>query len=249
MNEHVPSPMLGIGLYPLSEAAKLAQLDAQTTRRWAEGYDFRYRGELRHSPGVMGLALEPIGGRRDLTFPEMLTLRLVKGFRGAGLTLRTIKRVAEVAAADYGTATPLVTRRFRTDGRNVFIELQAARPDLDAPAFPARERQRINVLSRQREFGEIVEPSLFQNLEWDDDLAARWWPLGRSRSVMVDPRTLFGAPHIEGTRVPTAAVAATVRAEGSDAEAIAFVADWHGISPAQTKDAVEFETRWFRKAA
>ena len=74
---------------------------------------------MRHSPGVMPLTLAPAGRSRDLTFPEMLTLRLVKGFRDARLGLRTIKRVAEVAAADYGAALPFVTRRFRTDGRRI----------------------------------------------------------------------------------------------------------------------------------
>jgi len=249
MNAPLPSPALGLGLYPLPDAARLAQLDAQTARRWAEGYDFSYHGERRRSPGVMGLALSPLGGTRDLTFPEMLTLRLVKGFRGAGLSLRTIKRVAAAAAADLGTPTPFVSKRFRTDGRKVFVELQHAAPANDEPKLPKRERELIEVLTGQRAFAEVVEPSLFRNLEWDDEIAARWWPLGQGRAVVLDPATAFGAPRIAGTRVLTATVADAVRAEGGGLEGIAAVAAWQGITAEQARDAVAFETAWLRRAA
>ena len=249
MNAHPPASGLGQGLYPLPEAARLAQLDGRTARRWAEGYDFKYHGEIWRSPGVMRLALPPIGRSVDLTFPEMLTLRLVHGFREAGLSLRTIKRVAEVAARDYGTPTPFVTRRFRTDGRKVFVELQQTVPSKDEPAVPRRERQLIEVLSHQHQFADIVEPSLYAKVDWDDGMAVRWWPMGQDHAVVLDPRVMFGAPRIAKTRVATDALAAAVRAEGGGEAALAAVAAWHDVTPAQVRDAVEFETEWLRRAA
>lgn len=244
----LPSP-LGLGLYPLPDAARLAQLAPRTARRWAEGYDYRQSGVTRHSPGVMGLTLAPIGGARDLTFPEMLTLRLVKGFRGAGLSLHTIKRVAEVAARDFGTTTPFVSRRFRTDGQKMFVELQQVEPANDEPALAKRERELIEALNKQRVFADVIEPSLFQNVGWADDLAARWWPLGHDRAVVLDPATVFGAPSIARTRVTTAAIADAVRAEGGREAAIGAVAEWQGLTPDQVRDAVNFETGWLRRAA
>jgi uncharacterized protein (DUF433 family) len=249
MNAHMPPSVFGIGLYPLPEAARLAQLDTRTARRWAEGYDYRYRGGTRRSPGVMGLAFEVVGGQRDLTFLEMLTLRLVKGFRGAGLSLRTIKRVAQVAAEEFDLPNPLVTRKFRTDGRKVLLEVVDMQPANDGPALPPRERKLIDILSRQQEFADIVEPSLFQNVDWDQDLASRWWPLGLNRAVVLDPGLLFGAPHISGTRVPSAVIASAVHAEGGGEQAIRAVAEWHGITPRQVRDAMEFETAWLGRAA
>jgi uncharacterized protein (DUF433 family) len=197
----------------------------------------------------MGLALAPVGSVRDLTFPEMLTLRLVKGFRGAGLSLRTIKRVAQAATRQLGTPTPFVTQRFRTDGRKIFVELQHAEPANDEPGLPKRERELIEVLTGQRAFADVVEPSLFQNLEWESDMAARWWPLGRARAVVLDPGTMFGAPRVAATRVPTATIAAAVAAEGGGDPAILAVADWHGLTADQVRDAVEFETAWLKRAA
>lgn len=116
MNAGSPSPSIGVGLYPLTEAARIAQLDVRTARRWAEGYSFIHRGERHLSPGVMPLALAKLGKHRDVTFTELLTLRLVRGFRAAGLGLRTIRMVAERAAADFDLPMPFVSKRFRTDG-------------------------------------------------------------------------------------------------------------------------------------
>ena len=249
MNVHTPLPAFGLGLYPLAEAARLAQIDTRTARRWSEGYDFLYQGRKRHSPGVMELKLQASGDHPDLTFQEMLTLRLVRGFRGVGLSLRTIKKVAQVAAADLQTLTPLVTRRFRTDGRKVLMEVAEMAPANDEPGLPPRERKLIDVLTRQQEFADVVEPSLFRNVDWHDDLAVRWWPLGTDRAVVVDPTVLFGAPRIAETRVPSSAIMASVRAEGGGEPAIRAVAHWYGISSGQVLDAVEFETSWLRQAA
>lgn len=249
MNAASPPSIVGLGVYPLPEAARLAQLDRRTAQRWAEGYPYVHAGERRISPGVMPLSLGRIGGTRDLTFAELLTLRLVRAFRGLKLGLPTIKRVAIRAAADYDLATPFISRRFRTDGRKVFMELQRDEPSNDAPGIPRHERELIEVLTGQRAFAEVVEPSLFANVDWQDDLAARWWPMGKGSAVILDPAVIFGAPRIANTSVPTAAVATAVRAEGGGENAISAVAEWYGVPIEAVKDAVRFETEWLAKAA
>jgi uncharacterized protein (DUF433 family) len=249
MNAHMSVPELGQGFYPLPEAARLAQIDTRTARRWAEGYDFVHLGAKRHSAGVINLSMSRAAGELDLTFAEMLTLRLVKGFRGAGFSLRTIKRVAALAAVEYRTPTPFVTKQFRTDGRKVFVEIGHVAPSNDEPLIPRRERQLIEVLSRQHQFADVVEPSLYKRVEWEDDMVARWWPMGRDHSVVLDPKVMFGAPRVAQTRLPTEILAKAVRAEGGGDVAIQAVADWHGVTAKQVRDAVEFETGWLRQAA
>jgi uncharacterized protein (DUF433 family) len=80
-------------------------------------------------------------------------------------------------------------------------------------------------------------------------MATRWWPLGHSRAVVLDPATVCGAPSIADTRVPTSAVAQAVRSEGGGDAAIDAVADWYGISPAKVRDGIDFETAWLKRAA
>lgn len=40
---------VGVGLYTISEAAKLLRSNPRTIRRWMEGYDYRRNGEQTHS--------------------------------------------------------------------------------------------------------------------------------------------------------------------------------------------------------
>lgn len=247
MNAASPSAAIGVGLYPLPEAARIAQLDVRTARRWAEGYSFVHRGQRRVSPGVMPLALAKLGKQRDVTFAELLTLRLVRGFRSAGLGLRTIKKVAERAAADFDLAMPFISKRFRTDGRQVFIELRSDQPANDEPAIPPQERELIEVLTGQHAFADIVEPFLFANVDWQEDIVSRWWPIGLDRFVVLDPHILFGAPHVRGTSVTTAVLASALRAEGGEV-ALQSVADWFGVPALAVADAMRFETEWLKQA-
>ena len=159
-----------------------------------EGYDYGYRGERRHSAPITYLATAAVkkgGGEPVLTFEQLLTLLLVKTFKDRGLGLPTIKRAAAKAQADYNSPNPFVTKRFRSDGNHVFIDLEhEAR---------GRERELINVLSDQREFREIVEPSLFKDIVFVGDDAGEWWPLGKKRAVVL-ARIASSAPPISRAR-------------------------------------------------
>ena len=79
----------------------------------------------------------------------------------------------------------------------------------------------------------VIEPSL-KNLEFESDVATRWWPLGRAKGVVVDPKRQFGQPIDDATGVPTSvlAQAAQPRARppsppsGSWCRSLPFTALW-----------------------
>ena len=129
-----------------------------------------------------------------------------------------------------------VSKAFRSDGNRVFIELAAA--------SRGRERQLIDVLSDQRQFREIVEPSLFKDVVFVENRAGEWRPLGLDRQVAVNPRVQFGAPHLRGTGMRTDVVAEMHAAEGGRDAAAEAVQDWFDLTPNQVADAVEFEGKW-----
>jgi uncharacterized protein (DUF433 family) len=236
----------GQGAYPLGEAARLSHMPTRTVRRWLGGYDYRHKGELRRSEPVTYLAKTDqtahldgaVPQRRDevLDFEQLLTLLLVSAFNRGGLGLPNINKAAAKARQLYGTENPFVSKHFRSDGNRVFIEL--------APASRGRERHMIDLLSDQHQFREIVEPSLFKDVVFVGNRAGEWRPLGLGRTVSVNPRVQFGAPHIAGTGVRTDVVAQMHNAEGGDESAMVAVQDWFGLSPEQVADAIEFEGKW-----
>jgi uncharacterized protein (DUF433 family) len=238
--EILKEQVYGRGAYPIRVAARLAKLDTQTARRWVDGYEYDYLGERRWSPPISYLAKSqsPDGGQL-LDFEQLLTLLLVQAFKSRGLGLPTIKRAAAKARMVYGSPNPFVTKYFRSDGNHVFIDLEATGP----------ERELINVLSDQREFRDIVEPSLFRDVVFFGDEAGEWWPLGRDHRVVLAPDRQFGAPIIAGRGVRTEVVAHAVAAEGGGDAGVKAVADWYDLDLAQVRDAVEFEGAWQSKRA
>jgi uncharacterized protein (DUF433 family) len=230
-------------IYPVAYAATLAGLDATTARRWLRGYDFIHNGERRRSEPVVP-APHAVPANDLLSFEELLTLRLVRGFRQHGLGLPTIKRAAQAAATRYGLANPFVTKAFRTDGRQVFIELE------QQGAIRADEQVLVHALTGQQQFVRVVEPSLFKDVVFAGNVPGEWYPIGQEHAVVVRPDRALGAPHLAGTGVRTDVVADTVQAEGGDEAAELAAASWYGLTREQVRDAVTAEAEWrSRKAA
>lgn len=242
---------IGRGIYPLREAARLAHLPPVTVQRWIGGYNYTHKGERRRSPPITYLEPTQDSAKKStpaayrepqvLNFEQLLTLMLVQTFKKRGLGLPKIKKAAARAKEAYGLENPFASRQFRSDGSRIFVEL--------APSTRGRERELVDILSDQRQFREIVEPSLFEDVVFAGDRAGQWWPLGKDRSVLLSPRLQFGAPHIARAGVRTNVIAEMVAAEGGEHRAIDATADWFGLTSTQVEDAVEFEGQWLSNPA
>ncbi|MCW3094832.1 MAG: hypothetical protein JWL77_450, partial [Chthonomonadaceae bacterium] len=116
--------LLGIGLYTLSEAARILQVSPQKLRRWAEGYPFVSNGERRTTEPIIRRDLHALDGEPVLTFHDLLELYMIKLFRDAGVSLQTIRAATEQAATLYHTNHPFAIKRFETDGKRIFATLQ-----------------------------------------------------------------------------------------------------------------------------
>ena len=171
-------------------------------------------------------------GEVILDFEQLLTLLLVKAFEDRGLGLPTIKSAAARAQEVYKTPNPFVTKGFRSDGHHIFLDLNTA--------F-GRGRELVNVLSDQREFHEIVEPSLFKDVVFIGDNAAERWLLGKDRHVVLMPGRQFGAPHVAGRGVRTDVVPQAVAAEDGGKQAVEAVAELYRLRFKEVADAVDFE--------
>ncbi len=166
---------------------------------------------------------------RVVTFLDLVELLAVRGFREQGVPLRHIRIAAEQAAEIFQTTHPLAAHRFETDGRHIFARLQAEGVVTGLASLSE---------GGQWVFPEAVERYLRQlDFHRETDLAIRWWPTGKDRFVVIDPKVDFGAPHISGTGVPTAALYEPVAA-GDDPE---VVAGWFEVESDQVKAAFAYE--------
>ena len=236
--------LVGIGLYPLSQAARLVGEPPRYVRRWLRGYSWKYKSG-RSSSGPLwqtefaaeASSANQRGGARAgsladpvLGFRDLLELRMVAQFVRHGVSLLIIRATIEEAERLYG-AYPLSNREFRTDGHRIF---------LDALERATGRRKMLDVLGHQFVFREVIKPSLYSGIVYAHGEASRWFPMPRRKAVVLDPRIQFGAPTLADYGVPTDAIFATWIAEGKDYGAVARTFE---VPLPAVQAAVAFETQ------
>jgi uncharacterized protein (DUF433 family) len=224
--------ILGTGIYPLRQAARLAGAEPRAARRWLRGYDRRYQGGHVRSEPLWHTQLEGAELPEDVIgFRDLLELRMVAAFVRHGVNLKVIRATVDAAAQNFGTAYPLTNQNFLTDGKRIF---------LDAIEQATGEPRMIDILKKQFVFAEIIKPSLYAGIEYGPDGANRWYPEARRRLIVLDPNRQFGAPMIAEAGIPTDTIHASYLAEGGDT---AMVARVFGIPAKVVAAAVAFEEK------
>ena len=220
-------PVAG-GFYTAREAARL--LGIESSRRI-----IRWLSKDGGSEPVLIRDYQPIAGRHELSFWDLMEVRFIVHFRLQDVSLQTLRRFAAKMRADSKRTHPLALSkaRFLTDRRNVFVQI----------AQEEEDHKTLDVLGDQYEMYEMIEDVLAKNVSFDvaTHLAMQWRPLaGDFPDVIVDPRFAYGHPVISNRHIPTIAIFRAWKAEHGDR---AKVAEWFDIDEDQVVEAVQFEIR------
>lgn len=230
---------LGKGIYTLSEAARLVRTDARKIRRWLFGYDYtrrmgherrQYRSEPLWRPeyGVDEFQESVIG------FRDLMELRIVREFVARGVPLAVVRYCLAAARDLFGDDYPLTRQRFLTDGETIFHEaLDQIASSEDGPAL-------LDLKSRQHVFRTIMKDSLYGGIEYEGELARRWYPEGKSRPIVLDPKLQYGHPIILPASVPTSVLYAAWLSEGKKKSTVAKL---YEVEPRYVELAVHFEEK------
>jgi uncharacterized protein (DUF433 family) len=232
---------LGTGIYTPGDAATLLHERPDTVRRWAFGYKRNRGGEHVAHPPLIHTELPELQGERALTFVELIELLYIRAFERAGVSWKLIKDAAGVAARMFSTRHPFALRQVYVDPGSVYGAVQEE---------DGSESLVQLVGHGQHAMPQLVKPYLEQ-IDFDaDDIARRWWPMGRDGGVVVDPNFAFGHPIVAET-----GMRAEVLANAHDAELPAFgvgavdrVSWTYDIQPRHVQTALDFR-EWLRKAA
>jgi uncharacterized protein (DUF433 family) len=232
---------LNTGIYTAGDAAALLREDTRTVRRWAFGYPrSRRSGRIEHPP-LIRTELPPVEGQRALTFVELVELLYVRAFHELGVSWSAIREAARVAASLFASPHPFALRQVYLDPESVLYGA-VTEPDGTEALIQLRGHG-------QQAFPQVVKPYLDQLEFGVDDLASRWWPMGRPGGVLVDPRVAFGSPIVEavGIRVETLADAWDAESPAYGGRAAERVAWMYEIEPKHVHTALGFR-QWLRTA-
>ena len=140
--------------------------------------------------------------------------------------MKSIRRAIGIAQALYGVERPLVTMRFMHDGKDIFIG------ELEKTAG-----SRYVNLSRHGQIAWEHIRDVLRDLDYDDDVAARWWPAGHETPIVIDPRVSFGRPYVASKGISTDAIRSRFLAR----ESIDDIVDDFDLTAQEVEAALRFE--------
>ena len=174
--------------YSYAEADRIAGVGRGTSKRWLKGYQYELpANRMVHQPPVA--STQPVWP--GVSFFELIEVAAIGRLKALRFTLQGLRSLIGEARKLLGVSRPLVELRFRTDGRALFVQQTDGEPLVS-----------ISRPKAQQAWDEILDPFL-TTVEYQGDLAHRWWPMGHEQRVMVDPEYGFGQPVVEHTGVRT----------------------------------------------
>lgn len=219
------SPILGIGLYSLSEAARLVGVRPRTISRWMRGYTYTRAKERRSSPPLWKADVLDVGTDIQLSFRDLIELKLVSQFVEKGIPLNVVRSAYDFAKSSLNLERPFLTGKFQTNGKTIYLE----------GVERSGEKSLLDLRSKQYVFRQVVERQ-FKELDFDQGTAVRWRPFHGKTSIVIDPKRSFGVPIAEESGVPVSALVAAVEAEGSVQKAAAVFE----VRPQVVRDAIKY---------
>lgn len=200
--------------YQVGEAARYAQIAAQTVAEW-------------HKVG----GRQTLSGKKDraaLSYMQLIEVAVVAALRKARFSLKHIRETREYVAKHFESEFPFAEYKFKADGRRLVMDYQqiegeggrgkVLRPDQDGQlAWEA-------ILGRLNEF------------EYEHQgIVIKWHLTGPKSPILIDPRIAFGAPNIKGT--PTWALSG----RWSAGENVRDIAEDFDLEEEDVREALIFE--------
>jgi len=224
--EHLDGWRTG-SMYTFGEAGRLAHVSPTTVKNWLFGYTVR---------GQIVPPLFPSGNGSMVSFLQMIEIMVAAQFRksrlGRSISFHTVRDAYKNARDSWGVEYPFAHFKLEAMGGHIVHFLREGRPissyqALDAPA--------------QWTLPGLVRETLDQ-LEYEHELAARWFPVGRAVPIVVDPRLSTGLPTISGRGVTVQAIRKRFKA----GLRIEFIAKDYQLDPSLVETALQY---WEQVAA
>lgn len=213
-------------LYGFADVDHLAGVSRGTAQRWLAGY--AYRGAHGHrivrppvTPGAPGApGVDAVGA---VSFLDLVEIVAIGRLKERGFSLKDIRLIVANCQEILGLPRPLSTLRFKVGGREAFVKQG------DVLVEVGRRR-------RMQAWDDVLHPFL-EELDYAEDFARRWWPLGRQHQVMIDPEYGFGLPVVAGSGVRTEIILERFRVGDLEHQ----IADNFNITSIEVQRALQFE--------
>jgi uncharacterized protein (DUF433 family) len=213
-------PQIGIGIYTASEIANILRVPKQKVHRWIDVY---WDGKLADNHS--GNYSWKTGNSKAVGFLTLIEFYVMMELSERGVkpakVIKAHKKLSEIHQNNFPFALKAVLEGLKTDGSHVYYKDAGQILSLDGS-------DQLNL-----DFIRLF----FKNLEFDsDNIASRFWPLGKKNSIILDPERKFGHPLINDHNI----YPETIYQHYKAGDPVEYLADIYSLSVKQINDALEF---------
>ena len=212
-------------MYTFAEAAQLANVSATTVRNWLFGYTVRGREVPPLFPSSNGTMV---------SFLQMIEIMVAGRFRkstlGKSPSFKKVRDAHMNARELWDMEYPFAHMKLEALGGHIVHFLKEGGSVATHQAVDDPGQWTLPGLLRRQTVDQI---------EYDDELAARWFPVGKTVPIVVDPKLSTGLPVIEGRGVTVQAIRKRFKA----GLRIDFIAKDFKMDPSLVETALQYGER------
>jgi uncharacterized protein (DUF433 family) len=208
------------GIYTIPEIGRILRLPYQRVNYWINKYWDNELGEI-----LQGKYSWTIDNTRAVSFHTLIEFFVFFHLSEVGVRPKEVLNAHIELSKVFNTPFPFaqknILKNIRTTGRNIFLET----------------KQGIISLDGTKQFKIEFIRGFYRNLEFNNELiASRFWPLGKEKSILIDPRRQFGHPVLGSTNIYPETIYNLYKA----GEPIDFLAFAYEIDPKIISDAIDY---------
>ncbi|TQD38833.1 DUF433 domain-containing protein [Haloflavibacter putidus] len=216
-------PKIGIGSYTAAEIAHILGVSYSKVFNWMNIYWDKQLGDTYGDK--YSWVTE---GKRAVSFHTFVEFYVMMRFSEAGVkpkeVLKAHKELSEKFKTPFPFALKPVLESIKTDKKHIYFEIEGATMTLDGS-------KQLNL--------ELIK-LFFVKLDFNsDDLASRYYPLGKDKSILIDPERKFGQPVFADKNIQPQILLEHYKA----GDPIPYLASIYDIEESYVKDAIEFCTK------
>ncbi|MBN1692811.1 MAG: DUF433 domain-containing protein [Dehalococcoidales bacterium] len=176
-------------MYSFSEVAHLAHVSASTVRNWLLGYSTE-KGRV-----------EPLFQSHDAdekvcSFLELIEIVVAANFRKAEhKSFKLVRLAYDNARKIYKFDYPFARIELKAIGGHIVHIMREPGAILQAIDQP-----------EQYTLPDLVQQIISEQIEYEYELASKWYPVGKKTPIVVNPRISAGVPIIEGRGITVEAI-------------------------------------------
>lgn len=212
---------LGQGIFSIPDVANILQIKQHKIRRVLKEY-----WDGRISKGIGEEYSWSIGKTRAVDFHTLIEFYMFFQLRESGIEVKKIleahNQLAEIFKTKFPFANNKVLNGIKIVGKKIVFEF---------------ENKSIMDLNYSKQLNLDFVRKFWGKIDFDkEEIALRFWPIGKDKKIVIDPSHQFGQPTIYKTNILPRTIYSLYLAE----EPIDFIAATFQLDELEVKHAIEY---------